>query len=261
MEHTTKLSDGNCVVTKCTTHPDNIAEYFCEKCDVVGCVDCKRLTHHQCLNVKHITDVIKDSKIDDSVKELTSNIDSLSVELEHCGNTIESNRHVVSNLHKNAVDKYQHQMTEMREAFDNLEKQTKGTIIAMGQKNQTVLDAAAAMQERLKHTISNIKSDLESRNANENPYEFFIAVKSYETKIRQELNGKIEVLKQKCKIERYEYVPSPAAARDLENLQFGNIEIKTSEQRKGFIFCFTLDIFGDDDKQDHGITELVIVND
>jgi hypothetical protein len=199
-----------------------------------------------------------DFEIDDSVKDISDDLNSISLELEYCGNTIDSNRHSESNLRKKAMETFQLQMMEMRKDFDHLEKQTGEKIEEIGNRNQATLDNAVKLHEKLQNKISKIKSDLEVRNLNENPAQLFTATMDY--KIKQEIASEIEDLKQKSKVERYNYVPSSDAGRILQRLQLGNIHIKTSEQQKGFIFCFSLDIFAGNEK-DHAIPELVIVND
>lgn len=206
LEADTGLLTQESIKETCNNHPAERVEYFCERCDQLGCNTCMRVYHSHCERTEFVPLLTKRQKYKEELNAFDKFRNGIAEKLAENEDNISFNIALNSELKTLAQEVVKKQRDKINKFFDELEEEINRKVSQIDKSNSTQLTFASDRINTLQREFERINSEIEEKKAGQTS-EMFIAMIRHKHKMKT-FEEELDKLSSKRRIQRYTVVPS-----------------------------------------------------
>ncbi|XP_053390752.1 uncharacterized protein LOC128553601 [Mercenaria mercenaria] len=210
-------------MTHCSKHTSKLIKFYCDKCKVFACSECKTeygiFSAHRRLLHKwiHLPDFVKELELHDKSLATIKEIDIFEEEICRMEEATLTSKASNEEYKNKAADEVRKQQTEINKVLTTFDDQMIKKIEEVVTLNDKTIATSSVKINELKPKIRDIKTKIERNEALGNKSDLFIDISNF-LAYKNSLENKIKEVSQEAEIMRFEFHPRILKCSDMGEL-------------------------------------------
>ncbi|XP_060593331.1 uncharacterized protein LOC132747828 [Ruditapes philippinarum] len=174
LSHTIKDKDNmpqDFCFEKCSVHQDELIKFYCQVCEKIACIECKKEVHENCEAVKHLPSFVQGIENSKEVKVFSEDLEEFLKSMENTEVQVNTNLREINSLQSKALNTVMEKKEEIlstfkeyqKEVVDDFEKKMGETIRRLSEKRMILIELFGHKYKKLEETLEEEVTEIKEK--------------------------------------------------------------------------------------------------